>query len=87
MVPSPPESDPDLTRLNAAWANLPAHIKAAILALLNAASATPQTATRDASCAPVSLSCIENSQNYQPYEEGGTQADDSVSTSQMPTGK
>jgi hypothetical protein len=44
MVPSPPEAglDPGLARLNVAWATLPAHIKAAILALLDAADPAAQ---------------------------------------------
>jgi hypothetical protein len=43
LVPSPSDagSDPDLDRLNDAWATLPAHHKAAILALLDAAGAAP----------------------------------------------
>ncbi len=55
MVPSRPEpdfasvshvsDDPDLTRLNAAWATIPVPIKTAILALLDAASPTPQRDT------------------------------------------
>ncbi len=74
MVPSPQEADldPNLTRLNAAWATLPAPIRTAILALLDAASPTPQTATTFAPRSPVSRSCAENGQNYQPGEEDGT---------------
>ena len=47
MVPSPQEteSDPDLARLNAAWATLPAPIRTAILALLDAAGPTSQRGT------------------------------------------
>ena len=86
MVPIRPEpdfasvshvsDDPDLTRLNAAWATIPVPIKTAILALLDAASPTPQTATTFASRSPVSRSCAENSQNYQPGKEDGTRRDD-----------
>ena len=47
MVPSPQEEglDPDLTRLTAAWATLPAPIRTAMLALLDAAGPTPQRGT------------------------------------------
>ena len=47
MVPSPPKEgrDPDLARLNVAWATLSAHIKAAILALLDAADPAAQRGT------------------------------------------
>ena len=78
MVPSPQEaeSDPDLTRLNAAWATLPAPIRTAILALLDATSPTPQTATTFAPRSPVSRSCAENGQSYQPGKEDGTRRDD-----------
>ena len=78
MVPSlrETESDPDLTRLNAAWATLPAPIRTAILALLDAASPTAQTATTFAPRSPVSRSCAENGQNYESGEEDGTRRDD-----------
>jgi len=47
MVPSVPEEgrDPDLARLNAAWGTLPAHIKAAIVALVDAANPAAQRGT------------------------------------------
>jgi len=55
MVPSRPESDiasvshvsddPDLTRLNVAWATLPTPIRTAILALVDVASSTSQQGT------------------------------------------
>ena len=86
MVPSRPEpdfasvshvsDDPDLTRLNVAWATIPVPIKTAILALLDASSPTPQSATTFASRSPVSRSYAENGQNYQPVEEDGTRQDD-----------
>jgi len=77
MVPSPPEaeSDPGLTRLNAAWATLPAPIMTAILALLDVVSPAPDNATTLASRSPVSRSCAESGQNYQPAEDA-TRRDD-----------
>ncbi len=71
-----PEVYADLARLNAAWATLPSPIKTAIVALLDAASPTPQTFTKFATVSPVSRSYAENGQNYQPGEEDGTRRDD-----------
>ena len=72
MVPSPPEvdSDPDLARLKTTWPSLPAHIKSAILALLDAGGGTAPTSATDAPRAPVSRSSAEDGQDYQGGEEG-----------------
>ena len=49
MVPSVLEEgrDPDLVRLNAAWKTLPSHIKAAIVALVDAANPAAQRGLMD----------------------------------------
>jgi hypothetical protein len=40
-LPYGAEADPDLSRVIAAWPDLPAHIKAAVLALVGAAKPPP----------------------------------------------
>ena len=71
MVPSPPETAPDaaLVRLNAAWPILPAPIKTAILAIVDAAGATAQTSATDAPRQPLSRSCARHGQAHQSREE------------------